>query len=180
MRKRFATTDIAEAGFGMFGDDAEGCERAGSGGSGCDLNGFEEGRGIADHVVRRKHQDNAFWIKFGDHRSRGRDRGCGVSGDGFEGDRLGFDACGSQLLGNDEAMGVVAEDERRRKERGIGNAERRVLEQSLLAGERKKLLRERAAGERPKARAGAAGQNDGVDSSCGASRGSRHSKRGPC
>ena len=67
-------------------------------------------------------------------RERGDARGGrGVAADRLEHDRLRRDAGQAQLLGDDEAVLVIGDDERRREALAVGDAQRRLLQQAALA-----------------------------------------------
>ncbi len=164
--ERPAARDIAVAGFGPLRGDAERYEMAGASGLGGALDRLPERGEIADRVVRRHDQHQ----RIGVARSRCRDqaqrrdagRRGGVAAERFEDQRLRRDADFAQLLGDDEAMLLVRDDERR-GESGIGDATRRLLQQAALASQRQKLLRVKRARHRPQPRSRAARQDNRMD-----------------
>ena len=171
---RRPAADVAEAGLGAFGHDSEGREAPLPRGGRCRLDRLAEGLGVADHVVRRQHEQDRLGILRGDHQGRGHDRRRSVAGGRLEGDGSGGDPDFAQLLGNDEAVGIVAEHERRSEGRRVGDAQGGLLEQGPRTRQREQLLRIGAAGHRPEARARASRQDHGMDE---ALRGHGHGRR---
>ena len=103
-----APPEVAEAGLGMFGNDAEGGESTLARDGGRRLDRVVEGFEIADHVVRGQGEHDGVRVLLGDHQRRGDERGRGVPGDGLEDDRHRVDVLRAQLFGDDEAMVFVA------------------------------------------------------------------------
>ncbi len=125
----------------------------------------ERGR-IADGVVRGQHEKQALWVlrarvECGDGGGRR-----GVAARGLEDLHRRPHAELVQLLGDNEAMLVVADDDWGRALRQAGKARHRLLQQRALRDERQELLGEGAARHRPQARPGAARQNHRVNSFC--------------
>ena len=97
------------------------------------------------------------------HSGGGGDRRTGVAGERLEQDGLRLDADLAQLLVDQEAMILVADQQRCGEADVAQAARRRVLQQRPLGHERQELLGIRRARQRPQARAGAAGQDDRMD-----------------
>ncbi len=166
-RQGVAHLDIAEACLRGGGTDAESHDTAGSG----DLRGGQQGgakfRGVGDLVVGGHHADDGLRVILRQQQRGGGDGGGAVAADGLEQDTGAFDVGVPHLLGDQEPVGLVADDEGRR-EFAAGRAERRFLDQGSVGDERPELLGEAFARDRPEASAGAAGEDDRNDASGGA------------
>ena len=153
--------EIAVAGLGPIGGDAEGDDAAGLGGLGPDLDGGAEGLVVAGHVVGGgdEHQRVRLLLQ--------RDGGGEHGGGGVAQRRLDQDLGGvaphlAQLLGGDEAELGVGQQDRGRIARAREPAHG-LLEQRGLAHQGRELLRIALARERPQAGARAAAQDDRID-----------------
>ena len=129
-----------------------------------------ERRHVADHVIGGQHEQDgvrcmtaalAFALAgtVERHERRHRNGGRGIAADGLEDDRLRRRAELQHLLGHDEAMALVADDDGRREIRQAGDALHRLLQHRLLADQWQQLLGVQLARERPEPRAGAAGED---------------------
>ena len=160
--ERGADGDVAVAGFRRGRAHAEGDDVAGAGG----LRGGGEVRvqhvGVGDHVIGGEQPQHRVGIVLGDQDRGGGDGGGGVAADRLQQDARRGDAGGAELLGDQEAVLLVAHDDRRGEAVAAG-AERGFLEQGVLGDQRPELLGEALARDRPEARAGAAGQDDRDD-----------------
>ena len=146
--QRIATLDIAIAGFRPGGLHAEGDEPAGPRGHRRDAQRAVQRRDVGDGVVGGKHPLQAVGVVLG-----GQQRGRGHGGGTVAANRLQHqarvgDAGSAQLLRDQEAVLVVADDDRRR-ETGTVGARGSFLHQAAIGGQRPKLLREALAGDRP-------------------------------
>ena len=112
---RFAAPDVAIAGLGLVRHDAEGDELAVARCAKADLDRLVEALDVADHVVGRHHQQHRIGTvrrSRADRRQRGhRDGRRRVTADGLEDDRRRLAAHPAQLLGDDEAMLLVADND---------------------------------------------------------------------
>lgn len=154
-----AAADVAVARVRAFGRDAERDETVVRGNLRGGLRGLHEGRLVQDHVVGREHEQQGIRIAAQRDQGRGGDGGRGVAADGFEHDRRRLDADLAQLLGHEEALFVVGDDDRRDRMRNAREPQRSLLNQRPVAGEFQILLRIAAARHRPKARAAPTTQN---------------------
>ena len=127
-------------------------------------NGVAERGFVGDDVVGRQQQDNASRIFRGDHqRSNGRRRRR-VAAHRFQHDGVRRHADFLHLLGDQEAMHLAAQKDRRLRARHLG-AQHGILNHRLRAVQRQKLFGQGGPRQRPQARAAAAGQDDGIDRS---------------
>ena len=115
-----------------------------------------------DHRVGRHHPYDCAGIALGDHDRRRRDRRGGVAADRLEHDGGVFDTARPHLLGNQEPVFLIADDDRG-AERWADAAADRLLQHGAFADQRPELLRKALARHRPKAGTGTAGQDDGHD-----------------
>lgn len=159
-----AGAQVSVAGFCPVGDDAEGDECAGFGLGQAFAHGGEEGGGVGDDLVGRHHQQDGVAPFLGGDEGGELHGGGGVAAHGLEHDAVCAFADLAQLLGNDEAVFFVGDDD------GAGgfNAEtvepaRGDLQQGFGAGERQELLGVGFAGGRPQAGAGTTGEDDGLE-----------------
>jgi hypothetical protein len=124
-------------------------------------------REICEHVVGRQHKEERLFrglaIACGvrECRERGyRDRRRGVAARRLEQDRGRCEAGLAQLLRDQEAVRLVADDERSCHPRQAGGPERRLLDHRPLSDERQELLRVELPRQRPEPRPRAARQDD--------------------
>ncbi len=158
-----AAADIAIAGLGPVRRDAEGDEPAAPRRGGGMIDGGDEGGGVGDGVIGRHHQDQRV-VRGRDQPERGHgDRRRGVAPHGFEHDRGRRDAGDAKLLGDDEAMLVVGDDDGRREARGVADPQSRLLQQRVRGHERQKLLRVMRARHWPQPRPRASRQDHRMD-----------------
>ncbi len=102
--------------------------------------GTVEGLDVVDDVVGRQHQQQ-FVTPGLEQRQRSNGHGRrGVAAEGFQQDGLGLPADARQLVGDDEAVGFVA-DHHRRLEPFEGQALHGLLEQGVLTDQGEKLFR---------------------------------------
>ncbi|CRS25503.1 hypothetical protein PAERUG_P48_London_17_VIM_2_01_13_06314 [Pseudomonas aeruginosa] len=153
-----ARADVAVAGLGAAGGNAEEHHLALFGGVGGQRQGLLEGALVLDHVVGGKDQQQ-FVAAFGDqfHRGDGHRRRR-VAAEGFEEDRLARQVLCLQLFLDDEAVLLVAHQQRR-LHAVEGQALDGLLEQGVVAGEGEELLGVLLAGKRPESRAAATGKD---------------------
>ena len=93
----------------------------------------------------------------------GADRGASVARHRLEQDRLRLDADLAELLVDQEAMVLVADQQRCAKADVAQIARRRLLQQRALGDQRQQLLGIGCTRQRPQACARAAGQDHGMD-----------------
>ena len=126
----------------MSRDDPESHEAALTGRRNRRLDRFAERRDVREHVVRGKHEQQRVTLRSaGSGREcRDGDRGRRIPADGLENDRARLDADLPQLLGDEEAVRLVADDDRIRDFRQPDRPERGVLDHRALADERQELL----------------------------------------
>ena len=163
--ERGPRADVAVAGLGVVGDDAEGDERTLRRGLGADRNRLLKGREVGDDVIGRHHQQDRIALLRRGQRGEG-ERRRGVAPHRFEHDLRRSHTDLAQLLGDDEAVFLVGDHQRpwihvhRRKALEAGGG---FLQQGVVAGERQQLLGIALARGRPQTRAGAAGENHALD-----------------
>jgi hypothetical protein len=143
-----AALDVAVAGLrrGRMhaeGDDPPGPRRGGGG-----LQRLQQGRGVGDHVVSRQHPQHRVRLLLRHQQGGGGDGGGGVAAN-----RLQHHACiahpgGAQLFADQEAMLVVADNDRRGEARA-GGPQRRLLDQAAIRYQRPELLWKGLARHRP-------------------------------
>ncbi|MNO96127.1 hypothetical protein D3C76_877890 [compost metagenome] len=140
--------DVAVAGFRAHGGDAEEHHLALFRGIGGQRQGTLEGALVVEHVVGGEHQQQLV-AAFGDqlHGGDGHRRR-GIAAEGFEQDRLGGELQFGELILDDEAVVLVA-DQQGRLHAFERQALEGLLEQRVLAGEDEELLGELSARERP-------------------------------
>ncbi len=174
-RHRDAAPDVTVAGLGRSRRDAEGDQRALLRQPGGAAQRRAKGAAVADDMVRRHHRQHRIApLGAGVERGQG-EGGRRVAPDRFEDDGLRRLPRQAQLLGDDEAVFLVRNDDRRQFVEAIFArfgvpAQHRVLQHRMLAAQGEQLLRMLLARQRPQARAGAAGKNDGLDQHGSASR----------
>ena len=125
---------------------------------------MQRGR-VGDHVVGGEQPQHGVGVGFRDQGSRGGYRGGAVAADRLQQDARGGDAGGAELLGDQEAVLLIAYDDRRREALATGT-KRGFLQQRAIGDERPELLGEAFARDRPEPGAGAAGEDDRDDSGC--------------
>ena len=162
--ERLAALDIAVAGLGPARGDAEGDELAGLGSGGGARDSGLEGGCIGDRVIRWHHQHQRIGRGSGEGEGGDAAGGRGVAAERLEDDRGGRHAGEAKLLGDDEAVLVVGDDQRRRELLAVGDAQTGFLKQGALGEERQELLRILRARHRPEARARAAGEDHRMNS----------------
>ena len=159
---------VAVAGLRPVRHDARTDEQLGGG---C-LEGVRDRRAeclcSGDHVIGGQHRQQRFIVVAGCVlREQCSDCDCrrGVSAGGLRHHRLGWRSELAQLLGDEETMGLVADDHG-----GCDVASYRFgqqhgfLKKAVVADEAQELLRLQRTRQRPQARAGAAGQYHGYES----------------
>ncbi len=117
-----------------------------------------EGARIADHMIGRQHQQQRV-VASGERRERNGRRG--VAADGFQHDCLRRHVDLAQLLGDREAMRLVADHDRRLKFGEPDHAQCRLLQHRARTRQRQELLGVQLARQRPEAGSGAAGEDYG-------------------
>jgi hypothetical protein len=111
--RAFHAADVSVARLGRARDDAEGDELAGRRGRDRELDGGLERDEVLQHVVRRQDQHERVFAAAREHRVRGDGDGRRrVATHGLQQDRLGRQVHLAQLLGNQEAMRLVAHHHR--------------------------------------------------------------------
>ena len=113
--QRFGRFDVAVARFRRCGHDAEGHQPAGLRFRAPGVDGGAEVGGITDHMVGGEHQQQRVLttgcgLECGDGHGRSR-----VAPHGLQQDRAGLLADLAHLLGHDEAVVVVADQQGRRQ-----------------------------------------------------------------
>ena len=160
--------EVAVAGLGPVGDDAEGDERAPTRGLGAAADGGEEGVAVGDQVVGGGNQHQR--VRVVHHQRRNEDRGRGVAARGLDHDARVVEADRRRLLRGVEAEGVAGHDQ------GCGEAlsreaAQRCLVEALVADEGGELLGVGGPRGRPQAGSRSAAENDGVNHGNGSSDG---------
>jgi hypothetical protein len=102
-------------------------------------------------VVGRQHQHERARILPGQQQGGAGDRRSGIAAaaDGLEHDGRRLASGIAELLGDDETVLLVADDERGGEAAGIAHAGDGLLQQAALGGEREKLLRIEGPRKRP-------------------------------
>ena len=153
--------DVAVAGFRGGRDNAKGNQIAGLGRFHRDQHGGAECILVRDHMVGWQHQQHRVLpVLHGADRSHGNGRR-GIAPHRFQDQRGWRNADLAQLLGNHEPVFFIGNHQRRIGARQAAQAQPGGLQQGVLAQQRQELLGMRLAGQGPKARAGAAGKDDG-------------------
>ncbi|MND79398.1 hypothetical protein D3C80_711370 [compost metagenome] len=119
-----------------------------------------EGLLVFQHMIGGEHQQQFVAAVVDQLQGGDAHRRCGIAAEGFEQDRLGGEAQFGELILDDEAVVLVA-DQQRRLHAFERQALERLLEQRVLAGEDEELLGELPARKRPEPRAATARENDG-------------------
>ena len=158
--ERLPAPDVPISGLRLGRCHAEGDERAIARGLGGDLDGVVESFEVGDDVIGRQDEKQGISVVAAQHERGGGRR---VPAVGLQDDGRGCYADLPKLLGHDEAVLVVAHDERRGEAFGVGDAARGFLQQGVVGNERQELLGIERPRERPQARSHAAGEDDGVD-----------------
>ena len=153
--------DIAIARFRRRGHDAEGHQPTGLGGRDTGGHGGAEALGAVDHMVGRQDQQQGIGAAGGGLQGGDRHGGGGVAAEGFEEDAGRLHANLAQLLGHDEAVILVADQQGGRQLRQALQPQLGLLQQGViaLAGQGPVLLGITGAGEGPEAGAGAAAKD---------------------
>ncbi len=158
-----AGPDIAVAGLGPVRCHAESDQGAGARRRGGDLHRGPKSPQVIDDMIRGKQHDQGIAEALFQHdRSHGGGR-CGVATLRLEHDRLRRHLGLAQLLGDDEAMLVVADDQRCREAGRVGDPPEGVLEHGELRSQRQELLRIESARQWPQPSADPAREYDGVN-----------------
>ncbi len=161
--QRGAAADVAIAGVRPGRRDAEENELARCRDGGRPLQGADERLGVLHHVVGRHHGND----RVGGFAQRGQrgdsHRGGGVPRDRLEDDCLGLQGCTRQLLAHQEAVVVVADNDRRGERGVVDTAQGGAEQRALPIEEADELLGIHRPRQRPQTRAGAAGQDHGND-----------------
>ena len=160
---RLPAGDIAIAGLGAVGGDAKGDEQTGFRSFGGPTDRLVKSLRIGDRMIRRHDQHLPVQVAGGNPQGGDRGGRRGVAAGGFEQQPGRLDADLAQLLGNDEAVLLIGDDQRRREPVLPGDPPHRLLQQAGLAEQREQLLRVKRARHRPEARAGAPGQDHRVN-----------------
>ena len=162
--QHLAHFDITVSRFRRSRSHSEGDEPAGASGRDRLRQGSVEGLHIADRVVCGEHPQNGVGILLRHQKRRRSDGRGGIAPDRLQQDARAFDAGRAHLLGNEEAVLVVAHQDGRCElvpERPKGG----VLKQRTIGNKRPGPLGEALPRNRPKPRSRAPGQDDGNDSS---------------
>ena len=131
--------DIAVAGFRLGRRDAEGHQIAGRRRTRRSVDRAVESIGVPDHMVGRQQEQQGVGVLFGDDQCRDGSRGSRVAADRLQCDGERSYGDFTQLLGDDEAVLVIA-DHQRSCETLTHDAAHRVLQHGPLANQREKLL----------------------------------------
>ncbi len=158
-RMGFRPADVAVPGLRALRRHADGHERPGPCRHGAALGRIEEGGNVTDDVIGGKHQEHRVRILGGDDQSGDGGGGRGVAAEGFENDVARRNPDLTKLLGDDEAMLGVADDERRQERVLVADALDRLLQERGLRHQRQQLLRIELPRQGPQPRAGAPGQD---------------------
>ena len=161
--QRRAALDIAIAGLRPTRGNAEGDQPPGRGRRQRGSDRGEEAVGRADVVIGGQHQQQRFRIALAENEGGGGGGRRGVAADRLEHDRLGLDRQVAQLLGDQEAMILVADQQRRGEAGRIADPLHRRLQQADIGDQRHDLLRIGGTRQRPQPRAGAARENHRMD-----------------
>ena len=132
--------DVAVAGVRPGWLDAEGHQAAVLRRGKAPHDGAMEGLGVGDDVIGGLDEHQCVGIARQQPNRGGGDRRTGVARHRLEQDRLRFDADLAKLLVDQEAMLVVADEQRRRKAHVAQVARRRFLQQRALRHQRQQLL----------------------------------------
>ncbi len=161
--KGAAATNVAVAGLGALGLDAQTNDGAVAGGRRGAIDGGGEGLDNRDRMIRGEQQQQRLGVALGQAQRGGAGRRSGVAADRLEQHRPGCHRDLAQLFGDDEPVLFVGDDERRREALRIGDPPHRLLQQTLAAEQAQELLRVERTRHRPQPGARTAGQNDRVD-----------------
>ncbi len=162
-----AALDIAVTCLGLVWHDAERHQTAPSRRRRADRYGRLKRLHVLNDVIGRQYEQHGIdslrlrrlILRHGCHRGD-RNRGRSVTPARLENDRLRLRPRFQQLLGDQEAMTFVANDDRTRNVLDTRKPRQRLLQHRSLADERQQLLRIQLPRKRPQASAGAAGKND--------------------
>lgn len=159
--------DIAVAGFGLVGGDAQDDDAAGGGlGDGL-VHGRGEGGGLGHSLVGGGDDQDGVLPAFHGRQGRQREGRGGVAALGFEQGAAQFNAGFAQLFGRQKPVLFASDDERGAdldvRVAQLGQALRGLLEQTVVAGQAQELFGKTSARQGPQAGARAAAQDDGGD-----------------
>ena len=159
-----AAVDVAVARLGRVRDDAERREQAGGRGVRGEPDRAMERCDVADRVVGREHEQQRIGVVLRQCQRSGGDGGCGVATDRFEQQQARLHAEIAELFGDEEAMLLVADHDRRFDAVQAVEACDGFLEhRAVIARQTQELFGIGAARQRPQAGAGAAAEDDGMD-----------------
>ena len=161
--QRLAALDVAVAGVGAGRLDAERDQPAFLRGGQAAHDGAMEVGGRGDDVVGRLDQHQRVGVARQQPQGGGGDRGTGVARLGLEQDGLRLDADLLQLVVDQEAVILVADEKRCREADVDQSARHGVLQHRALRRQFQELLGIGRTRQRPQARARATGQDDGMD-----------------
>lgn len=165
LRQRLAAAEVAVAGLGAVGHDAEGHQRTLGCRLGADRDRMLESDLFGDDVVGRHHQQDRIALLHRNQRGQS-ERRRGVASHRLEYDLWRTYADLAELFGDDEAILLVGDDQRTRVDLAAGEvlqAQRGLLQQRALAGKGEELLGIALARRRPQSGAGAAGEDHALD-----------------
>ena len=117
-------------------------------------------------MVRRHHQQQRIGRRRSDAQRGDAGGRRGIAADRLEQNALRRHAGLAQLLAGDEAVLIIGDQDGGGEALFVGDPQRRLLQQRALGDQRQKLFRVHGARHGPKPRAGAAGQDDGMDWGC--------------
>ena len=158
-----AAPDVAIAGLGALRRDAKADQRAGAR-RGCGaFDGVGKGREIADRVVGRHDQHQRIGFRLGQRQGGDAGGGGRVAADRLEQERARNGRDLAQLLGDDEPMLFIGDQQGRGEALPVGHPANRLLQQAVAAEEAQQLFRVKRARHRPEPCTRAAGQNDGMN-----------------
>ena len=121
---------------------------------------------VADQMIRRQHEHHRVGIRALQRERGDRDRRRGVASDRLEDLRARRRVDRAQLLGDEEAVLVVAHDGRRLGAGEPAEPLDRLLQHRPLGDERQELLRQQLPRHRPEPAAGAAAEHDRIELRC--------------
>ena len=139
---------------------------------------------LLDQMIGRQHQQQRFGIPARGIQCRDGHRRRRVAAGGLQQDAGRFAADLAQLFGHQEAVLLVAHDQRRGQLRHAHQSEQGVLQQGVLGTQGQALLGQLLARQGPEPGARASGQDHGHHAGCGGKRvdgqGYRCSAHGEC
>ena len=113
-------------------------------------------------MVRGQHQHHRLAVALQRPQAPRGDRSAGIARDRLKQD-IGLDADFQQILRQQEAMRLRADDDRPRIEHRVAATQQRLLEQRMAGSKTKELFRLGCARQGPQAGAGSTAQDDGND-----------------